>query len=132
MTTDEPYDDVILGYLQNQSSLEAENYLKRGRHLKDVETGILKERWIELYRELFGARDDTRRTEREDVNAELSLRGEDIPFEAIAVEVEALRGDISAERERLKNGEPVRFSELHREIALDIEKFRGQLKKPKN
>ena len=132
MTTDQPDEDIILGYLQNEGALETENYLKNGRHLKDVETGILKERWIELYKEFFGAFDDARRTEREDVNAELALRGEQVPFEAVAVEAETLRKVISAELERQEKEEPGRLSDASREIELDIEKFRAQLMKPKN
>lgn len=132
MTTDEPDDDVILGYFQNQGSLEAENYLKRGRRLKDVETGVLKERWIELYKEFFGARDDTRRAEREDVSAELALRGEEIPFDAVAVELEALKKDINVEFARQKIDNPSRLADSVRDIELEIEMFRGQLKKPKN
>lgn len=132
MTTDDPDDDVILGYFQNQGSLEAENYLKRGRGLKDVETGVLKERWIELYKEFFGARDDTRRAEREDVNSELALRGEEIPFDAVAAELEALKKDINVEFARQKIDNPSRLADSARDIELEIEMFRGQLKKPKN
>lgn len=132
MTTDDPDDDVILGYFQNQGSVIAENYLKRGRRLKDVETGVLKERWIELYKEFFGARDDTRRAEREDVSAELELRGEEIPFDAVAVEIEALKKDINVELARQKIDNPARLADSVRDIELEIEMFRGQLKKPKN
>jgi len=120
---DESYNDLVLGYVQNRQSEDAERYLKSGRRFKDADIGYLKERWVELHREMINF-DETNRIERDDVNAEIELRGEEIPFAVIKDEFQAFAEKMAKWVEDSQQTDSDKFREAGIELALDIEKFR--------
>ena len=88
MSDDIPMDDLMQSFLANESSLDLEDYLKRGRRFKEKEIGFLKGRWVELHREMFDF-NNTNEEERHDVDAEIKHRGEEPPFEMVMKEFDA-------------------------------------------
>ncbi len=81
---------LVAAYLQDQTMQQLESYLKRGRVLENKSTEELKERWINLFQEMAEL-DNTHKPERHDVEAELSLRVVEPPYELVSTEMEDLK-----------------------------------------
>ncbi len=131
MSDNDPLDDAVQGWLINQQSLFTEDYLKRGRQFKEKEIGFLKERWVERMRESFN-HDRTNIQERDDVQAEILLRGEEPPTEMIAKEMKAFGERLGAEMERMEKEEPGWLEEMERDLNIEVADFLRQLKEPSN
>ena len=129
MSDNDPLDDAVEGWLINQQSLSTEDYLKRGRRFKEKEIGFLKERWVELMRASFN-HDKTNIQERDDVRAEISLRGEELPAEMLTKEMKAFTDSFPDELERMEREEPERLDEMERDLNIELAGFLRQLKKP--
>lgn len=121
--------EQVLGWLTNEGSRDVEDYVKRGRQFKEKEIGFLKERWIELYLEMFNF-DNTNGQERNDINAEIELRGEEPPYLTITKELEAYTEKAASEMDRLKKEEPDRYADINRDLDIKVANFLNQLKKP--
>ena len=129
MSDDIPMDDLRLGFLANESSLDPEDYLKRGRRFKEKEIGFLKGRWVELHREMFDF-NNTNEEERHDVNAEIKHRGEEPPFEMVMKELDAFAEKLLNEMERIEKEEPERHEEANRDLLIELANFLRHLKNP--
>lgn len=98
-----------------------EDYVKRGRQYESRETGGLRERFVELWREFFRF-DDTNEVERRDVEAELRLRDEDLPWSALENEYNSWK-KIYTEGEAAARDED---DTAYREQMADLGKFLRQ------
>ena len=109
----------ILSYLANQNSIQVESYLKRGRKYKDVETSALKDLWVNSFKSWAARQTPELKVSMEDFEAELSLRGEEIPLEQIGLEFDKLIARLSCQLDGLS-------SECKQEINEDlIEKLKN-------
>ena len=129
MSDDIPLDDLMVGFVANEGSRAVEDYLKRGRQLKDEDIGVLKERWVELFREVMNF-DNANSQKRNDVRAEIELRGEKLPFEIIETEFDVFVEKMGNEIERMEKEEPDRFGEIEHDLRIELANFLNQLKKP--
>lgn len=85
---------TVEAFLQDKSMNEAADYVARGRAHKDEEIGVLKERWIESFK--LWAADPAQVRRMNDLKAEIELRGEEPPYEAIEAELEAVTARVAA------------------------------------
>ena len=129
MSDDISMDDLVQGFLANESSRDLEDYLKRGRRFEENEIGFLKERWVELLHEMMNF-DNTNKEERADIHAEIELRGEKPPFEIIIKEFDAFAEKLNVEMERIEKEEPDRHDEANRNLTVEIAEFLRQIKNP--
>ena len=131
MSDDIPMDDLMQSFLANESSLDLEDYLKRGRRFKEKEIGFLKERWVELLREMCNF-DNTNKEERNDVQAEIKFRGEEPPFEIIMKKFDAFAEKMIDKIEGIEKEEPDLYDDANRDLTIEVANFLNQLKKPSN
>src|ERR1700722_16742978 len=104
-------------YIANQSMLQMEDYLKRGRAFEWVEVETLRSIWVEALKDIaanFGGPFDWRRYY--DVSAEFGVRGQDPPFDLVTSEIAALR---TASRERVRKLDPAKIAKFND----DVDKF---------
>jgi hypothetical protein len=73
----------MLALVQNRELDELENYISRGRQLKHTPTEELERRWAELMREWVKNYTGFDHRERTDVQAELELRGIELPMHLV-------------------------------------------------
>src|SRR5262245_28004185 len=116
--------DPVLAWLNNQSLEHAEAYARRGRHLRGIETEELKRRWIELFRHwaVVAPRQRVDHTERMDIEAELSMRGDALPDDEVA-EARAALVQASMEAAATLDLDPERKMALERELRDEIHQF---------
>jgi hypothetical protein len=104
-------------YIANQSMLQMEDYLKRGRAFESVEDGTLKSIWVGAFKDIaanFGGPLAWRRYY--DVSAELGVRGQEPPFDLVRLEIAVLR---AASRERVRKLDPAKIAKFNE----DVDKF---------
>jgi hypothetical protein len=104
-------------YIANQSMLQMEDYLKRGRAFESVDDGALKSIWVGAFKDIaanFGGPFDWRRYY--DVSAEFGVRGQEPPFDLVTSEIAALR---AASRERVRKLDPAKIAKFND----DFDKF---------
>ena len=118
----------VVTYLQNKNLVEEESYLKRGRSFKNAETSALKELWTHHFRTWANdVQDLTARTMSEDIQVELSLRGDGPPYETVEEEMDKIK-DLATNTLIALTDE--RKSEIDEELLKDIEEFEAEWKGP--
>jgi len=116
-------DDTLSAYLTNQSALLVESYVKRGRTLQAEDTASLKERWVFAFKEwASNLRQEKHRQAREDIESELALRREELPYGAVQPEKEALIEQFRVLYKQLEK-DPKRLKEVNDELAEDLIAF---------
>jgi hypothetical protein len=114
--------DWVEAYLRNQEQEQADDYRKRGRKLAAVETEHLKQQWVDAFKRwAAGNRADHR--VREDIQAELLIRGHEVPFELVQGELAALKATSRATDERLFR-DPARLARADAALSEEVEAFR--------
>jgi hypothetical protein len=97
---------LVDSYLRNQALEDAENYIKRGRHLSKVDTRKLK--------------------------AELLIRKVDLPYTAVKKDVAAFSAAAQTAINELQR-DPLRLSQIESELQDDLSAFEAKGKtSPKN
>jgi hypothetical protein len=119
-----PSSELMKAYLENQGLQHAQEYVKRGRQLKAEPTDVLKERWAELFRRMatnwpLSKPDDAMRA---DIEAELRFRNEELPFEAVQAEKDALIALATKTFENLQN-DPQQFADVNADLEADLREF---------
>jgi hypothetical protein len=115
--------NVAVAFMAYEAFQKKADYLRRGRLLATVDTDALKGRWVASYREWIQdpmAPHDHRG--RLDIEAELDLRGEEIPAELVLDDTRKLEAAI---QERLQQVErdPALKAELDRKFQRDYAEF---------
>ncbi len=121
---------LVAAYLQDQAMQQLESYLKRGRVLENKSAEELKERWIDLYRELAEL-DNTHETERNDIEAEFSLRKYEPPYDLVMAELESFKQKVNAGVEEWRQ-DPNRKEDEEDGFLADFRSFLDGLDKPSN
>jgi hypothetical protein len=120
-------EDVMLAYLENKQLEASADYVRRGRHLADVDSDELQWRWIADFKAWAT---NVRRHDhkpREDIESELIIRGQPFPFEAVTEEWATI---LAANREFTKRleSDPALLTDVERKLVADVEAFHRSLK----
>ena len=118
--------DPVLAYLENEQLLEMEAYAKRGRHLAAVDSNELRQRWITEFKNWANNSEkqiDNRA--REDIQAELALRGEQPPLDQVKDDWERLK---AAQDSYFANLDPLELAKKERELSKRIDDFQHDSK----
>ena len=121
---------LVAAYLQDQTMQQLESYLKCGRVLEIKSAEELKERWIDLFRELAEL-NYTHETERHDIEAELTLRKDEPPYDLVTAEMEYFTKKVDAGLEEWRQG-PNRNEDEEGGFLADFRSFLDGLDKPSN
>lgn len=116
-------DARVTAFLQNKIFEQIAAYLAAGRPFASTPTAVVKERWVEHFAAFARTLDRDARRIADDLEAELKLRGEELPYEAVKeftdMIVEKARASISGMSvEELK--------EMDKGIMDDIERFEAE------
>lgn len=121
--------DLVLSYLQNSTLEQAENYIKRGRSLSEVDAGELKDRWVHAFRRMVAAaqsrqrESNLKRRDRTDIEAELLIRNVDLPYDAVRKEMTALFSAAEAAIKDLRR-DPSRVLDVEAGLQADLSAFK--------
>ena len=117
------YDRLASVVIKNEEMDQLADYVSRGRRFQELPANEVKAVWIGAFRfELHAllAGSDVSHTELNDISAEIALRGEKEPFEAVMPEAAALVAEIA------------RQGPNERGVMDAVRRFRESLDKPKN
>ena len=120
--------ETMLAFFENKRMDATADYLRRGRHLAEVDIDELNARWIACFKDYaanFGTGHNHR--PREDIESEMQVRGLQPPFESVAEEFAAVIAASKAQADRLLR-DPVRLAQKEREITADLEAFQRSFK----
>jgi hypothetical protein len=93
---------IVDSWLADQQRLQTESYIKRGRTLAAISTHELKWKWIKEFR-VWAQSAGRPHLPMNDIQAELTIRGEASPFDKVEAEWQAQRERSRAEqRSRLR------------------------------
>jgi hypothetical protein len=120
MTSTPPMKDEMLDFLRKQKAETAMDYVNRGRAFEKSDGEILKARWVEIVGEMAEL-NHANAVERDDIEAELTLRGVEPPAEA--VDLERAMTNMVADLIRMRDEEPAKFKKMEQFVgaaALDF------------
>jgi hypothetical protein len=115
-------DELMLAFLRNKGFEHTREYVQRGRNLKEVPSRELKERWVAAFKQMVATLGRNEPPIRMDIESELSIRGEDPPFDEVKSEFEALQGAVAQATDELR-ANPEGFKTANDEIAAEVEEF---------
>jgi len=120
MTSPPPMKDEMLDFLRKQKAETAMDYVNRGRAFEKSDAEVLKARWVEIVGEMAEL-NHANAIERDDIEAELTLRGVEPPAEA--VDLERAMTNMVADLIRMRDEEPAKFKKMEQFVgaaALDF------------
>lgn len=120
----------ILSFLENERIVRLKDYMDRGRTHKGIELGALKEDWVGVFR-LFSCvpADEANRTRMHDLEAELALRSEELPWDVVQEEADNF---IKMTDEAYRNMSAGRKAEANEELQEDLDRFIQETPQKKN
>ena len=111
-------------WIANKPFEQAQAYARRGRRYEGLTTDEVKERWVSaIKRMIANVRDASLQREPNDLEAELTLRQEQPPFERVRDEMEAFTAAAVAALEILKR-DPEKFAKADQDVMNEIAAFR--------
>ena len=120
MSSTPPMKDEMLDFLRKQKAETAMDYVNRGRAFEKSDAEVLKARWVEIVGEMAEL-NHANAIERDDIEAELTLRGVEPPAEA--VDLERAMTNMVADLIRMRDEEPAKFKKMEQFVgaaALDF------------
>jgi len=126
--------DAVQAWLDNHTFEYAQAYARLGRQLRNVDSAELERRWIAGYRRWAAAagREEFDHGELEDIEAELSLRGEEPPRDAVKAETDRLIAVVERMTAKLDR-DPAQKARFESELADEFRQFlRSTRDAPKN
>ena len=122
MSEDETLNRDIRAFSRSQAIDRTEDYVKRGRPLAAIDAAILKERWVEAYRKWCReVRSYDLQREANDIESELSLRGEEVPIDRVVAEMHTLADALKQELLKLDMEQLKRMGET---MLAELEDYR--------
>jgi hypothetical protein len=122
---------IVDAFLANQQLEQLQDYLQRGRALSETPVETLNARWLELMKawiQDFSPKTDHR--EREDIGAELQLRGLEPPFDKAGEIMEQLRQK-SREAADKRLRDPERLAQAEKSFNEQLADFEAKNKSNK-
>jgi hypothetical protein len=120
MTSTPPMKDEMLDFLRKQKAETAMDYVNRGRAFAQSDAEALKARWVEIVGEMAEL-NHSNAVERDDIEAELTLRGVEPPAEAI--DLERAMTNMVADLIRMRDEEPAKFKKMEQFVGADALDF---------
>ena len=128
MSEDETMNRDIRAFSRSQAIDRTEDYVKRGRPLAAVDAAALKEQWIATYRKWCrDVRNYDLQRDANDIESELSLRGEEAPIDRVVEEMHALAEALKQELLRLDAAQLKRMGET---MLAELEDYRRRARSP--
>jgi hypothetical protein len=122
VSDDESVNREIRAFSRSQAIDRTEDYLRRGRLLAQAESEVLKEQWIATYRKWCHAvRDYDLQRAANDIESELTLRGEEMPIDQVVAEMQMLAEALKQELQRLGPDQLRRMGET---MLSELEDYR--------
>jgi hypothetical protein len=122
VSEDETLNRDIRAFSRSQAIDRTEDYLRRGRPLAGEPVAGLKERWVATYGKWCRAvRDFDLQREANDVESELSLRGEEVPIDRVVSEMHILAEALKQELLQLDHEQLKRMGET---MLAELEDYR--------
>ena len=122
MSEDESLNRDVRAFSRSQAIDRTEDYVKRGRPLAAADAAALKEQWVEAYRKWCReVRNYELQREANDIESELSLRGEEVPIDRVVAEMHALADALKQELLKLDAGQLKRMGET---MLSELEDYR--------
>lgn len=119
----------MMAFMENKSIEQIEQYLSRGRVHEHEQIGLVKERWVALFRAyVHQPHDGSLAQPMHDLEVEIMLRQEAVPSEVVAHEEEELFKRIEAASDAMTAQEEAEANET---IMLDLNFFLGHVAKQK-
>jgi len=127
MSADRDYDELMRGWIENRLLDQIQDYIGRGRRLVGIDYAKLRREWIagmKLWSTKSANAEDHKL--REDIQAELQLRGYQLPYDSVKDELSKLTAMSEIFIDSLKPEDRARMS---RRIGTQIETFHASVKK---
>ena len=122
MSEDETLNRDIRAFSRSQAIDRTEDYVKRGRPLAAIDAALLREQWIEAYRKWCReVRNYDLQREANDIESELSLRGEEVPIDRVVAEMHTLADALKQELLKLDMEQLKRMGET---MLAELEDYR--------
>ena len=122
MSEDEILNRDIRAFSRSQAIDRTEDYVRRGRGFAAAESGRLKEQWVAVYRKWCGeVRNFALQREANDIESELSLRGEEAPIGRVVDEMHALADALKRELAKL---DPEQLKRMGQKMLDELEDYR--------
>lgn len=133
MADDDDISRLTQAWIENKPLEQAQAYARRGRRYAEIPTDEVKERWVVAFRRMVAnVRDPSLQREPNDLEAELTLRQEQPPFDRVRKELDEFTAAAVAALELLKR-DPERFAKADQEVMNEITAFKRSAKgAPKN
>ncbi len=126
LSNDEFINNLTLAYLENKSIVGAESYVARGRYLRDGSTDALVVLWIKRFKALAAnVSDPVVRSQVDDIEAELSLRRVDLPYDKVRAECDHIR-HLAKKVFDEAMADPARRKQIEDGLSSDIAEFYTQ------
>jgi len=119
-------EDQVLAYLQNQSLLETQDYLRRGRRFHQTTSSELGDLWVLSFSKWVVERKPDLQQDWQDVAAEYRLRGSEPPFDRVRQSFDELIRQASDHADRLFR-DPERLSEAERQLQEELDEFQAEI-----
>ena len=131
--SDDEITKLTQAWIENKPLEQAQAYARRGRRYESLATDEVKERWVSATKRMIAdVRDTSLQHEPNDLEAELTLRQEQPPFERVRAEMEAFTAAAVAALEILKR-DPEKFAKADQDVMNEIAAFRKSAQgAPKN
>ena len=118
---------LIEAWLNTNAQDNAKRYADEGRIYEAQPTKKLKERWIRLFKASAQKPGNTiEQKQREDVEGELTLRNERLPYDAVRSEVDAITSAMGKVVTKIKQNDQ---DDIVKEVLDDLKKFKADMKK---
>jgi len=126
VSEDETLNRDIRAFSRSQAIDRTEEYMRRGRPLAAEPAAVLKDRWVATYGKWCHAvRDYDLQREANDIESELSLRGEDVPIDRVVSEMHMLAEALKQELLKLDHEQLKRMGET---MLAELEDYRRRAK----
>jgi hypothetical protein len=127
MPANDDHDALMRGWIDTRLLDQIEDYIGRGRRLTGVDYGTLRRQWIAAMR-LWSTKSANAEDHklREDIQAELQLRGYQLPYDCVKDELAQLTAMSEVFIASLKPEDRARMS---RRLGAQIETFHASVKK---
>jgi hypothetical protein len=122
------YDKLVDAWLKNKGIEDTKKYVQQGGRFKDLTIEELKSLWVAA----FGLFATTFKDgpDRLDLESELALRGEKIPYELVKTEHEALINKARAYGVMIEQ-DPTLLARFE-DLAEEMDEFEREINRPKN
>jgi hypothetical protein len=122
VSEDESLNRDVRAFSRSQAIDRTEDYVKRGRPFAAIDAATLKDQWVEAYRKWCRAvRNYELQREANDIESELSLRGEEVPIDRVVAEMHTLADALKQELLKLDVTQLKRMGET---MLAELEDYR--------